>query len=70
MAMRAFFWVIGFGLAVSGGISIIAYLNVLAVGGNYGGYLEYIIQRPDCYLFPIGILIITLSIFWPSTLKE
>ncbi|OCA84544.1 hypothetical protein A8F94_16235 [Bacillus sp. FJAT-27225] len=64
--MRGLFLLIGFGIAVSGGISVIAYLNLLAAGYTYEEYLSFIMYRPECYLLPIGISIITISIFWPS----
>ncbi|MEH7884421.1 hypothetical protein V7654_08845 [Bacillus sp. JJ1609] len=56
---------IGFGIAVSGGISTIAYLNMITAGHGFDEYLSYISKRVECYLLPVGIAIIWLSIYWP-----
>lgn len=65
-----FFLLTGFGIAVSGGISLVAYLNVFAAGMGYFEYLQFISARPECYLFPAGVAIITLSIFLPGGIEE
>ncbi|HAQ08493.1 MAG TPA: hypothetical protein DCR24_13600 [Bacillus bacterium] len=57
---------IGFGLAVSGGISTIAYLNMITTGHGVLEYLSFISKRVECYLFPVGIVTIWLSIYWPG----
>nr|WP_207789289.1 hypothetical protein [Neobacillus terrae] len=64
--IRIFFWMMGFGLAVSGGISTIAYLNIMTAGKNFMEYLVYISDKTECYLLPIGLAIISLSIFFPE----
>lgn len=56
----------GFGLAVSGGISLIAYLNLLTAGYIFKEYVMFISSRIECYLLPIGILIIWVSIYFPA----
>ncbi|WP_059173017.1 hypothetical protein [Bacillus sp. FJAT-27445] len=69
MAFRAFFLLTGFGIAVSGGISLVAYLNVFAAGMGYLEYLEFISGRPECYLLPAGMFIVILSIFIPGDIE-
>lgn len=65
MLFRAFLLLVGFGLAVSGGVSAIAYLNLLATGQTFKEYLLFISTRPECYLLPAGVLIIWISIYLP-----
>ncbi|WML49566.1 hypothetical protein RCG23_06215 [Neobacillus sp. PS3-34] len=69
MLFRLFFWLIGFGLAVSGGISTIAYLNIITAGQDFVEYIIYISGKPECILLPIGIVIVSASIFYPSKNK-
>jgi hypothetical protein len=66
MIFRLFVLAIGFGLAVSGGISTIAYLNMITAGHGVDEYLVFISRRVECYLLPAGIGIIWLSIYWPN----
>lgn len=66
MIMRIFLLLTGFGLAVLGGISTIAYLNLLTTGYTALDYLHFIKGRVECYLFLIGMLIICLSIYYPG----
>ncbi|MCC5804495.1 hypothetical protein [Rossellomorea vietnamensis] len=56
---------IGFGLAVSGGVSLIMYLNLLTTGMTFADYIVFVSTRVECYLFLLGILVITLSIYIP-----
>ncbi|NQD67548.1 hypothetical protein HP456_16670, partial [Bacillus haikouensis] len=63
MVLRMFVLFVGFGLAVSGGISLIIYLNLLTTGMTIIEYLQFISTRVECYLFLVGILIITLTIY-------
>lgn len=58
-----FLFLIGFGLAVSGGVTIIAYLNFLPAGITWIEYLLFIKGRPECYLLPAGILIMGFVIY-------
>lgn len=55
-------FLIGFGLAVSGGVTIIAYLNFLPVGISWIEYFMFIKGRIECYLLPVGILLIFIAI--------
>ena len=63
--IRFFFFLIGFGLAVSGGITTIAYLNLLTIGYSFIEYLQFMIKRVECLLLPFGIMIIWGSIYLP-----
>ncbi|GAE45169.1 hypothetical protein [Mesobacillus boroniphilus] len=55
MIFRLFILTIGFGLAVSGGISSIAYLNLIVAGHGLDEYLAFVARRVECYLLPAGI---------------
>jgi hypothetical protein len=61
-----FLFLIGFGVAVSGGVSTIAYLNLLATGHGYIEYFLFISKRVECYLLPAGVFTIWISIYFPS----
>ncbi|GAB4073954.1 hypothetical protein GCM10028778_14570 [Barrientosiimonas marina] len=58
-----FIFLTGFGLAVSGGVSIIAYMNFLPVGVTWGDYLIFLAGRPECYFFPAGLLLMALTLW-------
>lgn len=58
-----FLFLIGFGLAIIGSMYIILYLNYLTIGYTFLEYLQLISIRFECWLFIIGLLIITLVIF-------
>lgn len=58
-----FLFLIGFGLAIIGSMYIILYLNYLTIGYTFLKYLKLISLRFECWLFIIGLLIITLVIF-------
>jgi len=55
-------FLIGFGLAIAGGVSIIAYLNFLPAGISWVEYFLFIKTRLECYFFPLGLLLIFISI--------
>ncbi|RYG72578.1 hypothetical protein EU245_09585 [Lentibacillus lipolyticus] len=57
-----FLFLMGFGLAVTGGVTIIAYMNFLPVGVSWADYFIFIAGRPECYFLPIGMLLIAISI--------
>lgn len=65
MMFRIFLLLVGFGLAVSGGITIIAYLNLIVAGHGLENYILFIIKRVETYLFITGLLLIWLSIYYP-----
>lgn len=66
MIFRAFTLFTGFGIAVSGGVSTIAYLNLLTTGHGFTEYLAFISTRIECYLLPIGLIIMWLSLYTPG----
>ncbi|EKN63381.1 hypothetical protein P9E76_16625 [Schinkia azotoformans] len=70
MIFRLFLFLLGFGLAVVGGVTVIAYLNVMAMGLSFLEYLLYISTRMECYLLMIGIMLITISIYIPLNEKN
>lgn len=55
-------FLIGFGLAVSGGVTIIAYMNFLPAGITWLEYFLFIKTRIECYFFPIGCILIFIAI--------
>ncbi len=70
MIIRLFLFLLGFGLAVAGGVTVIAYLNVMAMGLSFLDYLLYISNRMECYLLIVGIILITISIYIPLNRKN
>nr|WP_026582727.1 hypothetical protein [Bacillus sp. J33] len=70
MLFRVFWLLTGFGIAVSGGVSVIAYLNLITTGHAFKEYLIFISNRLECYLLPIGIIIIWFSIYFPFVRRE
>lgn len=58
-----FIFLIGFGLAVSGGVSLIAYLNLLPTGISWLEYLLFIKGRMECYFLPVGLLLMLAVIY-------
>ncbi|MEH7385058.1 hypothetical protein V7147_06540 [Bacillus sp. JJ1521] len=63
---RAFLYLVGFGLAVSGGITTIAYLNLTTMGLSFLEYLQFISRRFECHLVVVGLAMIWISIYFPS----
>lgn len=57
-----FLFFIGFGLAIAGGVTLIAYLNFLPAGITWIEYFIFIRGRMEVYLLPIGIIIVTVII--------
>ncbi|MCZ0755970.1 hypothetical protein [Anoxybacillus sp. J5B_2022] len=64
--MRVFSYLVGFGLSVIGGVTSIAYLNLLTGERGWLEYFRFISTRIECYLLPIGMLIMWLSLYFPS----
>lgn len=56
---------IGFGFSVIGGVTMIAYMNLILVGHGFDQYLVFIIDRWETYLFFGGLLLIFFSIYLP-----
>jgi len=66
LILRFFFLFIGFGLAVAGGVTIIAFLNLLTMGNTFTDYLIFMSQRLESYIFLAGILTMWLAVYFPS----
>nr|WP_246569681.1 hypothetical protein [Lentibacillus saliphilus] len=56
-------FLIGFGLAVSGGVTLIAYMNFLPAGVSWLEYLIFIKDRIECYFLPVGIFLMALALY-------
>lgn len=52
----------GFGMAVAGGVTLIAYLNFLPAGVTWSEYFIFVSGRPECYLLPIGFILIAIAL--------
>lgn len=65
MIYRLFLFLIGFGLSVAGGVSIIAYLNLMVAGKSFADYLIFISQQIECYFLILGVILIWMSIYYP-----
>ena len=63
MAVRIFFFLLGFGLSVIGFTYIISYLNLLTLGYSFCEYVSFIFKRIECLIAMIGLLMITCAIF-------
>lgn len=63
MQVRVFLFLIGFGISILGFAYIISYLNLLTMGYNFWGYVNFIIRRVECLNAIIGISLILISIY-------
>jgi hypothetical protein len=63
--VRIFLYLVGFGFSVVGGMMIITYLNIMTPERGWSEYFFYICTRSECYLFPIGILLMWGSLYFP-----
>ncbi|WP_077623064.1 hypothetical protein [Sediminibacillus massiliensis] len=59
----AFLFMIGFGMAVSGGVTLIIYLNFLPAGLSWFNYFLFIQGRVECYFLPAGLLIMMFALY-------
>ncbi|THE11997.1 hypothetical protein E1I69_12575 [Bacillus timonensis] len=64
--VRAFFFLVGYVLAVYGGISTIAYLNLTTTGLSFLEYFQFISKKIECYLIVVGLVMIWISIYFPA----
>jgi len=55
-------FLIGFGMLVSGGVTIILYMNFLPAGISWLEYFSFISKRIECYFLVIGFFIVYFSI--------
>jgi len=67
MLVRVFFLLLGFGLAVIGGVTMLAFLNLMATGEGFYDYLHFMSERIETYLFFFGLVMMWLSIYFPSS---
>ncbi|WP_042224629.1 hypothetical protein [Oceanobacillus manasiensis] len=58
-----FVFLVGFGLAVSGGVTIIAYLNFLPAGITWVEYFIFIAGRLECYFLPLGLVLMAFVVY-------
>ena len=58
-----FLFLIGFGLAVTGGVTLISYMNFLPAGVSWTEYFLFVSGRLECYFLPIGLLIMTFVVY-------
>lgn len=63
--MRIFAYLIGFGFSIIGGVTAIAYLNLITPENGWGDYFRFISTRIECYLLPIGIVVMWMSLYFP-----
>ncbi|GAE31243.1 hypothetical protein [Halalkalibacter hemicellulosilyticus] len=68
--IRLFFLILGFVFAVIGGISLVAYLNLLTTGYEFSMYVSFIIRRVELYVFLIGLILILLSITYEISWRK
>ncbi|MFC5712512.1 hypothetical protein ACFPU1_06940 [Thalassorhabdus alkalitolerans] len=69
MLVRFFVLLVGFGLSVAGGISLLAYMNYMAAGYTFYSYVEFIVHRIEFYIFVLGLLFIAVSIYFPQRMR-
>lgn len=56
-------FLIGFGFAVSGGVTLIAYLNFLPAGISWLEYFQFISSRIECYFLPFGFILMAIAMY-------
>jgi len=61
--VRGILFVTGFGISIVGGISTVAYLNLFATGLSLMEFFFFLLTRPECYLLPIGMILVAISIY-------
>lgn len=61
--LRIFSFLLGFGLMVVGSTYIIMYLNLFTFGYSFIEYISYIFRQIECLFAPLGLTILTLSIY-------
>ncbi|WP_018921512.1 hypothetical protein [Salsuginibacillus kocurii] len=66
MIFRFGLMVIGFSLAVSGGVSLIGYFNYLATGYDVRTFMDFIVHRIELYFFITGCILISSSFYIPE----
>jgi len=70
MFTRILLFLLGYALSLIGLIYIITYLNILSIGYNFQFYVNFICRRIECIYFIIGLILMTLSIYFPGGKNE
>ncbi|ASN07435.1 hypothetical protein CFK40_16630 [Virgibacillus necropolis] len=60
---RIFLFLLGFGLAVAGGVVVITYMNFIPAGLAWTDFFSYIKGRPECYFLPIGFILMIIALY-------
>lgn len=68
--IRLFLVCVGFLLAVVGGVSMLAYLNLLTTGYQFTMYLAFLVERVELYIFLLGVILIIGSMTFPFNRKR
>ncbi len=55
-------FLIGFGLAVAGGVTMIIYLNLLSAGVTWTEYFLFVSGRVECYFLLVGFAMMYVAI--------
>ncbi|MFZ3577910.1 hypothetical protein [Virgibacillus sp. DJP39] len=61
--LRLFLFLLGFGLAVAGGVILITYVNFIPAGLAWADFFIYIRSRPECYFLPVGLVLISIALY-------
>lgn len=61
MMFLIFLFLLGFGLAVAGGVTLITYLNFIPAGLAWSDFFTYIMSRPECYFLPVGFVLMLIA---------
>ena len=64
-----FFIIVGYFFSLLGSTYIIGYLNLIQMGYNFNEYVNFIIRRPECWLLPIGSLMLAITIILKGDTK-
>lgn len=56
-------FLIGFGLSVTGGVTLIAYMNFLPAGVSWTEYFLFVSGRLECYFLPVGLFLMTFVVY-------
>lgn len=61
---RVFFFLLGFGMSVIGFMYMMLYLNLTTMGYSFFEYIVFIFKRSECILGFVGLIIVTITIFY------
>ncbi|WP_404451735.1 DUF4407 domain-containing protein [Virgibacillus necropolis] len=61
--LSIFLFLLGFGLAVAGGVVLITYMNFIPAGLAWAEFFTYIFTRPECYFLPIGFILMIIALY-------